>query len=244
MKILLGIPKRRRTLLLSSVFAPVCFGILIGNGPSGTQSPTRSDIKIVNKTTTLEVVALRPTDHNLLVIGLTNVSSKDLNGYTVAVNGTRITKDLSSGDRVVPTGQTDELEIPLGASPPDITILAAMFADGSIEGDQAIAAELRERRLGLKKELIRALSILNATLESPDVYAAMALDELESRFSSLSLESATDRPHSAEGSQEARNTLSTEIQILRERRQRHGALMQRQRLLDLKGRIERRIARI
>lgn len=243
MKTFLGIAKPRRSLLLASAFAPVCFGALMGGiGPSNLQSTTRSDIKIINKTTTLEVVSLQRTEHNHLVVQLKNVSSKDLNGYAVALKSGRITVDISSGDRVISPGQTDDLEIPFDSSPPDLTILAAMFADGSIEGDHVIAAELKEWRWGLKKQLTRALSLLEATLESSDVDNAMALDRLESQFSSLSLESDTASPHSAGGSQNARNTLRTEIQILRERRQRNGALMQRQRLLDLKDRIERRIA--
>jgi hypothetical protein len=226
----------RRYLLVVSAFALLCFGVLIvGGRPSRSQSSTKSDIKVINKTATLEVLSVRPTDHNLQAIVLKNVSSKPLNGYSVAVGNGRITIDISSGDRVIPPGQTDELEIPIDLIRPDITILAAMFADGSIEGDEAVVAELREWRFALKKQLSRSLSALDATLESPDVNAEKALDRLESQFSSLD-------PDSVIESRIAGDTLNTEIQILRENRQRQGALKQRQRLLDLKARIERRIA--
>lgn len=243
MKKFLGIIKTRRSLLLASAFTPVCLAMFAGGaGPSRPQSPTRSDLKIINKTTTLDVISVHRTVYNLLVIQIKNVSTKDLNGYALAVNNSRITIDISSGDRVIAPGQTDDLQIPNDFSTPDLTILAAMFADGSIEGDRVIAAELREWRAGLKKELTRALSVLDAALESPDVDSGMTLDNLEGRFSSIGLESYPANPHSASGSQDARNTLNTEIQILRERRKRNGTHMQRQRLLDLRGRIERRIA--
>lgn len=231
-----GIAKRRRSLLLASAFAPVCFGIFIGGaGPSRPQPPPRSDIKIVNKTSTLEIVALETTANGHLIIRFKNISSKDLNGFAVAVNGARITGDISSGDRFVSPGKTEDLEIPMTSSPPELTVLAAMFTDGNIEGDPAIAAELSEWRLGLKKQLIRALSDLETTLKSPDVDSAVALDTLEFQFSSL-------EPDSPIESRNAGDTLNTEIQMLREKRQSQGAHMQRQHLLDFKGRIERRIA--
>jgi hypothetical protein len=214
MKKFLVIAKPRRFLLLAA-FAPLCVGMLIVAGPSRPQSATKSDFKIINKTSTLEVLSVQPTGNNMQVILLKNASSKPLNGYAVAASNGRITKDISSGDRVIAPGQSDELEIPIDLTRPDITILAAMFADGSIEGDEPVVVELREWRLALKKQLSRSLLVLDATLTSPDVDAEKALDRLESQFSSLDPESATE-------SRLAGDTLSTEIQMLREKRQRRG----------------------
>ena len=249
MKRLLGMVRARRSLLLVSAFAPMCFGVLIGGvGPSRLQgvkssrlqSLHTSDVKIINKTTTLEV-ALQTTAENHLIIQLRNISKKDLNGYVVSVDGARITADISSGDQVISSGQTTELEIPISSSSRTLTILAAMFADGSIEADPALKTELTEWRLGLKKELARGLRELEAILDSPDVGTTTALDRLNSKIS-LPLDSDTSRSYSDSGTRDARNSFSSAIQSLRERQQRHGSLMQRQRLLDLKARIERRIA--
>lgn len=238
MKAFLGIIKRRRSLLLASAFAPVCFGMLMGGGGSPRpQSPTRSDIKTINKTTTLEIMAIKAPVDGHLIIRFRNISLKNLNGYAVTVNGARITGDISSGDRVISPGQTEDLEIPMPSAIPEVTVLAAMFADGSIEGDPVVSVELKDWRLKLKRQLAHALSILEATLETPDVDAAKVLDKLESQFSSRDPDSALD-------SRIAGDTLSTEIQILREKRERSGTLTQRQHLLDLKGRLERRLARL
>jgi hypothetical protein len=202
-------------------------------------SPT-SDINIINNTTTLDVT-LQTTADNHLLIRLRNISSKGLNGYVVAVNDTRIKGDISSGDSVVSSGETTELEIPINSSSMKVTILAAMFADGSIEADPVLKTELSEWRLELKKELVRGLAVLDEVLGSSDVYTTKAMDRLDSRLS-LSIDSATSHSYSTSGTRDARDSFNIEIQSLRERQQRHGTVMQRQRLLDLKGRIERRIA--
>ena len=239
-----AIAKPRGSVLVVSAIAPICLGLLLGGGGTfSRQSPTKSDIKIINKTTTLELASIRATDHNHLVFVFKNLSSKDLNGYAIAVNGARITVDISSGDRAVNPGETDAIEIPGDSSPPQVTILAAMFADGSIEGDPVVVAKLKEWRLGLKKQLTRALSVLNETLESQDVNADAALDRLESQFSSFPLESDNAQAPSR-GLRDGRDDLMTDIQMLRERRHRQGSLNQEKRLLELKGRIERRIARL
>jgi hypothetical protein len=249
MKKVFGIMKPRKSLLIASVFAPVCFGMLVvGVTPSGwhdleparLQSPSASDIKIINTTTTLDATFEITVDNHLL-LRLRNISARDLNGYVVAVNGGRITADISSGDRVIPSGQTSELEIPVRSSSMTLTVLAAMFADGSIEAEPVLKSELSEWRLGLKKELVRGLKVLDEMLDSPDVNTTKALDRLDSRLS-LPLDSDTSHSYSDSGTRDARNSFNSAIHSLRERQQRHGSLMQRQRLLDLKGRIERRIA--
>jgi hypothetical protein len=248
MKKLLGILKTRRSLLLASAFAPMCFSMLIGSvgssrAPEVKRAPVyapTSDIKIVNNTTTLDVI-LQTTADNHLLIRLKNISSKGLNGYVVAVNDTRIKGDISSGDSIVSSGETTELEIPTNSSSIKVTILAAMFADGSIEADPVLKTELTEWRIALKKELARGLAALDEILGSPDVYTTKALDRLNSRLS-LPLHSDTSHSHSDSGTRDARDSFNSAVQSLRERQQRHGSLMQRQRLLDLKGRIQRRIA--
>jgi hypothetical protein len=233
----------RRSLLLVSALAPLCFGLLIGAGdPSKLQSSSTDDIKVINKTTTLEAVSLKRTEHNHLILLLKNVSAKNLNGFALTLNGGIVMDDISSGDRFISPGQTTDLEIPLDSPLSEITILAAMYTDGSIEGDPVTSGELKEWRLGIKKQLIRGLSILNAILNSSDITSAAILDELQSKFSVIEVETDNATPQFTSGTQDAKNSLNGEIQDLRDRRQRNGSTKQRQRLLNLKSRIERRIA--
>lgn len=248
MEKLIGMIKRRKSLILASAFAPICFGALVvGMGTSQLQEVKKrvktvspNEIKIVNNTTTLEAT-FEITATNNLLLRLKNLSSKDVNGYVVAVNNGRIKCDMSSGDQTLPSGQTTDLELPIRSSSTTLTILAAMFADGSIEAEPVLKTELSEWRLGLKKELARGLNQLNAILESPDGDSTEALDRLSSRLSP-SLDSDVVRSHSESGTRDARDSFTSHIQSLRERAQRNGTLRQRQRLLDLKASIERRIA--
>lgn len=236
--------KTRRSLLLVSVMGLVCFGVLIGGiaspqerqrRPPQPKASTKAKIKTINMTPTLEV-ALETTDKFLLV-KLTNVSSKELNGYVVNLtNQVRITTDLSSGDRVIPPGQTDEFTIPLDDSLVEITILAAMFADGSIEGDPATVAELTQWRLGLKEELRRSLSTLDEMLKSADY----PLENLAIQ-SPPSDASQTVKAGMASGVRAARENLKTEIHLIQGRLQKDQTT-EKQELLELRKRIERRIA--
>ena len=245
MKKLLGIIKTRR-LLLTAV-APLCFGMLIvGVGPSRPQdvavkSVSPNEIKVINKTTTLDVTFQTISDNQLLV-KVKNLSSKDINGYVIGLNDARVTKDISIGDRVISTGETDELQLFIRSSSTTLTVLGAMFTDGSIEAEPVLTKELREFRLGLKKELIRNLAVLDEILSSADVYSTKALDRLEDKFSFPSNSDALS--NSERGVQSARDDLNSELKILRQRQQREGSAMQIQRLLDFRGRIERRIARL
>jgi len=249
MKRIPGTAKPRTPLFLVSTFVPMCFVVLLGGlgksrpqavKPASLQSLSASDVRIINTTTTLDVT-VDVTAGNRYVARLRNVSSRDLNGYVVSVNGGRITADISNGDRVVASGQTTELDLPARSAPMTLTILAAMFADGHIEADPMLKSELTEWRAGLKRELARGLVELNVTLDSPDVFTMKALDKLDSRLS-LPLDSDTHQSPSANGTRDARYSVSSDIQSIRERAQSRGTVMQRQRLLDLKGRIERRIA--
>ena len=249
MKRLIGTTKCRRSALLASALAPICFGVLLAsagqsrlqnlrNAPAETVYP--HEIKIVNNTTSLDAT-FEITANNHLLLKLKNLSPRDMNGYVVTANGARITKEISIGDRFVSSGQSDEFEMPISSSSKTITILAAMFTDGTIEAEPVLKKELTEWRLGMKEELVRNLAALDEILSSPDVYSTEALDRLGS---SLSLASDPDTVYSTSeiGARNVRETFKSQLQSLKERAQRNGNAMQRQRLVDLKSRIERRIA--
>ena len=244
MKKLVQIVKTRRLLL--TAFASLSLGVLVvAIGPSRRQdvqvkAVSPNEVKIINNTTSLDVTFYHTRANNLLV-RVKNISSKDLNGYVFGMNDARVTNDISSGDRVVSPGETDEVELPIRSST-TLTILGVMFADGTIEAEPVLKKELSESRLGLKKELIRNLAVLDEVLSSPDAYSKKGLDLLEDKFSLRG--NAETRSHSESGAHSAREDLNSELKSLKQRQQREGSGMQIQQLLDLKGRIERRIARL
>jgi hypothetical protein len=243
MEKLIRMIKRRRSLILASAFAPMCFGMLIGGvGSSQVQrireprphSPI-TDNKTINKTTTLDVV-LVTKDEKFLIVRLKNISSKDLNGYVIAItNQSRITTDMSPGNRVVPPDETEDMQIPRDASPMEIVVLAAMFADGSIEGEPVTVEETRQWRMGLKEELSRSLPVLDSMLKSPET---MALNKLTVH----SDDSEIIKGETGSGIRTARENLNSEIRLLQERLQHDGTFTQKEALIELRKRLERRIA--
>jgi len=91
-----------------------------------------------------------------------NISDKDLNGFVLSLaNLSQIELDTTTGDRVIAPGEVEEIVMP-GPSPSTITVLAVMYADGSLEGDQITVAQLRDRRAALKVELKRILGLVVA----------------------------------------------------------------------------------
>jgi len=222
--------------------APVLFAMFAPRPVPVTPQSTIPNIRINNNTSSLEVIAVRPMPHNMLAIVLKNISSKEVNGYEILVRGkAEIRTDLSAGDWALSQGSTHELDIATEANGPEVTILAVMFTDGSIEGDPTTVTELKHWRLGIKTQLMRALPLLESALNSTDVFTPGVLDRLESQISSLPLESDEGQHHAASGARRGRSDLITNIDALRERRKRNGQFMQRQRLLDLKRQLERRI---
>lgn len=138
------------------------------------------------------------------------------------------------------------MPMPLDNPPKEITILAAMFSGGNIEGDPVTVAEFRERRLGVKEELARSLPISDEMLRAPDTPAA--LDHLANRFSSgdksdtKHSDKVLVKGHLASGAREARESLTTDIELIRDRLRGDATFTQREALLDLRQRILKRIA--
>jgi hypothetical protein len=248
MKKLHGTANSRRLFLFGLAGASLCLGSLVG-GAGSTQAPhTRIsqaqsvgaiDIKTINKTTTLEV-SHETTANNFLLLRIKNISPRDLNGYVVGIkNKVRITTDLSIGDRVIPPGQHHDMKIPLDTPQIELVILAAMFSDGSIEGESMTVSEIKQWRVGQKEQLTRSLSVIDAVLASPT--NPNALDRFASQLHPTS-DSAVIQTEKGSGSRNARDSLDTEIELLRERLRHDPNLTQRDGLSQLKKRIERRIA--
>jgi len=150
--------------------------------------------------------------------------------------------DISGGDRVISPGATEDLQIPAGSEGPDITIRAVMFAGGDVEGNQTTVAQVKQRRSALKRELKRGLALVRNAADSPDAGAAAALDKLEFAISTLTTDPASEISSRDGGLRDAKEDLVTAIRLLRERQERNGFLKQRERLQELRDRIERRIA--
>ena len=151
-------------------------------------TPTASELPtVVNKTSSLQVVGLEPNVSTLpsFKIKLLNASNKAIVAYAFE---TRVgnQKKLSGmpqgaeGEALIESGATFETQVRNslqyvnagdGRVPPvqpnqQIVILAAVFADGSYEGEPTEAARFRGFLLGRKMQINKIVGLLKKSLES------------------------------------------------------------------------------
>jgi hypothetical protein len=200
--------------------------------------PTQTHL--VNNTGALALVAQEVIDGRTR-LQFKNISAKDVNGFVLGLaNLSQIELDTTTGDRVIAPGEVQDIEIP--GPLPTITILAVMYADGSLEGDQITVAQLRDRRSALKAELKRILGLVVAEAQSRDADIPGAFDRLESAMSKLPSTVANGHTPQANAQRGAKEDVASLLEFMRHRQERNAHLNQRDLIQELKQRIERRIA--
>jgi len=135
---------------------------------------------------------------------------------------------------VIVPGEVQDIEIPEPL--PTIRILAVMYADGSLEGDQITVAELRDRRSALKSELKRMLGLVVAEAQSSDIPGAF--DRLDSAMSKLSSRAVDGETRQANALRVAQGDVANVLKVMRYRQERNAHLNQRELIRELKERIE------
>lgn len=181
------------------------------------------------------------TNGNLRVV-FKNVSARDITGFVLAISGgAEVTVDTSTGDRVIAPQATEDLQIPAGSQVPEITIRAVMFADGDVEGNEIVVAQVKQRRGALKRELKRGFALIRDAAGSSEAGSPAIFEKLESTISNLEIDPSS-QPSPDTGLIEAKQDLVIAIRDVRTRQERYGYLKARELLQELCNRIERRIA--
>jgi len=215
--------------------------VVLATVGSSRLTSTTTQIHLVNDTGALALIVQEVIDGRTR-LRFKNISAKDLNGFVLRFASLRqIEIDTTTGDRVIAPGEIQDIEIP-GPSPSIITILAVMYADGSLEGDQITVAQLRDRRSALKAELKRILGLVVAETQSRDADIPGAFDRLESAMSKLPSMVADGYTPQANAQRGAKDDVASLLEIMRHRQERNAHLNQRDLIRELKQRIERRIA--
>ena len=218
-----------------------CTAAVFATVSSSTFRSKPTQIHLVNNTGALALVAQEVIDGRTR-LQFKNISAKDLNGFVLGLaNLSQIELDTTPGDRVIAPGEVQDIEIP-GPSPDTITILAVMYADGSLEGDQITVAQLRDRRSALKAELKRILELVVAEAQSRDADIPRAFGRLESAMSKLPPTVADGHTPQANAQRGAKEDVASLLEAMRYRQERNAHLNQRDLIRELKERIERRIA--
>lgn len=149
------------------------FGLaLLGLGMTAYHRPTLQAPTIQNNTKALEVVSLSatgpltPTGKGYELV-LRNVSAKNINGYSIGLGKSgSVTNDLTSAFRVIAPGDQFTEVLP---QTEEVVIRDVIFDDDSIDGDPVAAAELQDRREGMREQLERIAPLLNAATASADI---------------------------------------------------------------------------
>lgn len=235
------IRQRRKWTVLACAAVLACTAVALATVSSSTFRSTTTQVHLVNNTEGLALVTQEVIDGKTR-LQFKNISAKDLNGLVLGLENQRqIELDTTTGDRVIVPGEVQDIEIP-GPSPGTITILAVMYADGSLEGDQITVAQLRDRRSALKAELKRILGLVVAEAQSRDADTPGAFDRLESAMSKLPPIVAEEQTPQANSLRGAREDVANLVEFMRHRQERNAHLNQRKFVQELKERIERRIA--
>ena len=233
--------QRRKWTILACAAVLVCTAVVFATLGSSTFKSKTTQIHLVNNTGALALVAQEVIDGRTR-LQFKNISAKDLNGFVLGLaNQREIELDTTTGDRVIAPGEVQDIVIP-GPSPSTITILAVMYADGSLEGDQITVAQLRDKRSALKAELKRILGLVVAEAQSRDADIPGAFDRLESAMSKLPSTVADDHTPQANAKRFAKEDVASLLEFMRHRQERNAHLNQRELIRELKDRIERRIA--
>ena len=235
-------PTRRRRKWTTAACAAVlaCTAVVFATVSSSTFRSKPTQIHLVNYTGALALVAQEVIDGRTR-LQFKNISAKDLNGFVLGLANLRqIELDTTTGDRVIVPGEIQDIEIP--GPLPTITILAVMYADGSLEGDQITVAQLRDRRSAVKAELKRILGLVVAEAESRDADIPGAFDRIESAMSKLPSTVADGQTPQANALRGAKEDVANLLEFMRHRQERNVHLNQRDLIRQLKERIERRIA--
>jgi len=232
---------RRKWTILAGAAVLACTAVVFATVGSSTFRSKTTQVQLVNNTGALALVGQEVIDGRMR-LEFKNVSAKDLNGFVLGFANLReIELDTAPGDRVIAPGEVQDIEIP-GPSPSTVTILAVMYADGSLEGDQITVAQIRVRRSAFKAELKRILGLVVAEAQSRDADIPGAFDRLESAMSKLPSPVADDHTPKANAQRGAKDDVANLIEFMRHRLERNAHLKQRELIRQLKERIERRIA--
>ena len=231
--------RRRRWTILACAAVLACTAVVFATVSSSTFRSKTTQVHLVNTTGALALVGQEVIDGRTR-LQFKNISARDLNGFVLGLANLReMELDTTTGDRVIAPGEVQDIVIP-GPLPSTITILAVMYADGSLEGDQITVAQLRDRRSALKVELKRILGLVVAEAQSRDADIPGAFDRLASAMSKLPV--ADGHTPQANAQRGAKDDVASLLEVMRHRLERNAHLNQPVLIRELKERIERRIA--
>ncbi|MGH9766348.1 MAG: hypothetical protein ACREAB_02845 [Blastocatellia bacterium] len=210
-------PSRARTwVAYGAIFLLLATSVVIALAVNRQPRQLQAD-QVLNKTSVLEVVSVAPGQNNTLVVTVKNVSSnKNITGLVFKSEDIQVETDFISGfgDYTIPPGKTySRVILPntkAAVEASDVSILAAVLDDRSINGDTETGQRLLDRRKGKKEQLQLILPAMKAAIDSKAVnMVAQTLADIDKIPHPHDLEM---QPHLKAGAHSIRELVLSKIQ--------------------------------
>lgn len=185
------------------VFAALCcaaltiLGLFALRGVRSRQIPPRA-VNAVSNIRALQIVSTATTqvgENVNLHVTVKNVSEKGIVEYAfIKRDGSMMSTSGATTGWILAPGSEDTIIVSLSPREGQETILfAALFEDGTGEGDAKELANMRDYRVGVAHQFGRALAILQQKKNASDNgQAAAVLDQLDKQFSELPEEEVSE----------------------------------------------------
>jgi hypothetical protein len=154
---------------------------LLGLGTSAYYRPksqTPALPVVTNNTTAVEVISVQAVASGGYELVMRNASQKNINGYSIGFDdGASVTSDLTATFKpIIAPGEQFKQHLPATST---ISVRDVVFDDDSMDGDAEAAAQLQDRRLGIKEQLLNIVGLLHRDGANFD------LEQLKAQISAL-----------------------------------------------------------
>jgi hypothetical protein len=222
--------------------------------PTSPLSAQSEDLPIDNKTQAFQIISSE-LNNGIIKLSLRNGYSKAINGFTIGGSDTSgIQVDFTSTDSVIVPGEVYKYKIPSQsiqsvsgdvANKLKLKILSVVFEDGTSDGDNRAAEQMKNRRRGEKVQLARIISLLNRALASSDSGTLDAIGRLKTQISSLAVTPENGQPAEIVGGlHHGKEDVLARIRALEEKQKVQSDIDIRQALLKIKEQFEKKAAKL
>lgn len=230
--------------LLLAIIVTVCAGAILW--PSGARAPQESNrVSVANETSSLEVINLQ-RDGETIHLTLRNGYSKSITGFQVEVGRVTVQSELAGTDETFLPGALQEKYYPAqsNGAQESVRVLAVVFEDGTSDGHPVYVKQIKDKRLGEKTQLGRALPLVRKALESADADTE-ALDKLRNEMLALKVEKGDNLSDDFSlGLHDRKSHLIQQIEKLRHHPQSGTGVKTREQLTELKSQLEKTLSKL
>jgi hypothetical protein len=153
-----------KSLSITAAIAFVCLLVVVAGPWSRARPQEQSGLEIKNQTAALQLLSKseeRSGQQYIVKLDLMNTSNKGIVAYTLLKQDqTMLTTNGATIGWVLAPRETDIVRLAIPSADKILTVFAVLFDDGSGEGDSEIIRQLRDYRIGVRAQFLRASPML------------------------------------------------------------------------------------